>query len=201
MYSKYITYEEMLHLWDCESERTLSLLTTRDRILAIQRQFEIFDKIDKEEVMRDWEIRMLDLRSKKHPKHACYELGPREFTFTYSPKWCSDDEARRKMTIAIQKLSKYYKNEIIQFRAVGEVGTNGLSHVHCFYRLQRGTKITDKNFQRAYSYWDPSIRQGPTGHKGGHHANVRSESDFRGYIEKEIATAWLDVNINNEDPE
>lgn len=200
MYSKYITYEEMLHLWDCESERTLSLLTTRDRILAIERQFEILDKIDKEEVMRDWEIKMIDLRT-KHKKHACHELGAREFTFTYSPKWCSDDEARRKMTIAIDKLVKYYKNDIIQFRAIGEIGKLGNSHVHCFYKLKRGLKITDKNFQRAYSFWDTNVKQGPTGHKGGHHANVRNEADFKGYIEKEVESAWLDVNINNEDPE
>lgn len=118
-------------------------------------------------------------------------LGAREFTLTYSPKWFGDDEARTEMIKAINKLIKYYKDEIIQLRAVGEVGTNGLSHVHCFYKLQGGIKMTDKNFKRAWKYWNPKkILQ--RGFEGGHHATVRNESDFIGYIDKDIDTAWLD---------
>lgn len=130
-------------------------------------------------------------------KTTRYELGAREFTLTYSPKWFGDDEARLEMVRAIHKLIKYYRDEIIDFRAVGEVGTNGLSHVHCFYKLQGGLKITDKNFKRAWKYWNPK-KPLQRGFEGGHHASVRNESDFLGYIDKDIETAWLDKNISRE---
>lgn len=200
-FSKYITLEDMYHLWDCESETYLATLPTRDRIIMREIEAEIMAKIDQDQVRSELNQRLIDLRqSKSKKKHAGHELGAREFTFTYSPKWFSDEEARIKMKLAIEKLCRYYKNEILQLRAVGEVGTNGLSHVHCFYKLDRGRKITDKNFQRAYPPWDTSVKQGITGHKGGHHATVRHESDFQGYIEKEIQNAWLDINLNNEEP-
>lgn len=142
------------------------------------------------------------LEKRERKSNNRYELGAREFTFTYSPKWFDDTEARLKMSTAIQKLCKYYKDEIIQLRAVGEVGTNGLSHVHCFYKLRKGTKISDKNFRRAYPPWDTKIKQGPTGHKGGHHATVRNESDFQGYIDKDVESAWFEVNVDNtQDPQ
>jgi len=129
----------------------------------------------------------------KRTKKARYQLGAREFTLTYSPKWMDDETARVQMTVAINKLLKYYSEDIIQLRAVGEVGANGLSHVHCFYKLKEGVKITDKNFQRAWKYWNPKKIIG-RGFEGGHHANVREESDFLGYIDKDIDDAWLDIN-------
>ena len=129
--------------------------------------------------------------AQKPKKTTRYELGAREFTLTYSPKWFGDTDARTEMSKAIDKLIKYYKDEIIQFRAVGEVGTNGLSHVHCFYKLAGGLKITDKNFKRAWKYWNPK-KPLQRGFEGGHHATVRNESDFLGYIDKDIDTAWLD---------
>lgn len=153
-------------------------------------------------VLTEHKIKMIELRDKKK-KHASYELGAREFTLTYSPKWFSDEEARRQMTKAIEKICKYYKDgdqRIIKLRAVGEVGTNGLSHVHCFYQLIGGVKITDKNFKRAYPPWDTKIKQGPTGHKGGHHATVKHHADFLGYIEKQVDGAWLDVVVGGDDP-
>jgi len=125
------------------------------------------------------------------------ELGAKEFTLTYSPKWFGDDEARKLMRRAIERLLKYYEGNIEKLRAVGEVGSNGLSHVHCFYRLSSGVKITDKNFHRAWSYWNPKKPLG-WGFEGGHHANVKNESDFLGYIDKDIDTAWLDMSINQD---
>jgi len=130
-------------------------------------------------------------------KTTRYELGAREFTLTYSPKWFDDNEARVEMTKAINKLIKYYRDEIIDFRAVGEVGTNGLSHVHCFYKLIGGLKMTDKNFKRAWKYWNPK-KPLQRGFEGGHHATVKNESDFLGYIDKDVETAWLDKNISRE---
>ena len=105
-----------------------------------------------------------------------------------------DETARVQMTTAINKLLKYYSEDVVQLRAVGEVGANGLSHVHCFYKLKEGVKITDKNFQRAWKYWNPKKVIG-RGFEGGHHANVREESDFLGYIDKDIDEAWLDINV------
>lgn len=138
---------------------------------------------------------MLFPKANKKNRHT---LGPREFTLTYSTKWfADDDEARRALTKAIDKLIKYYQDEIIQLRAVGEVGKNGASHIHCYYELQGGRKITDKNFKRAWSYWDPSKKHGK-GFQGGHHEEVKSAADFLGYIDKEIDSSWLEKNINNK---
>lgn len=184
--------------------------TPRDRAMKAMYWSTVLDKIPEEvlnsyyeRVNTEFIIKMNQLHASKK-KHASYELGAREFTLTYSPKWFSDEEARKQMTKAIEKLCKYYKDgdqRILRLRAVGEVGTNGLSHVHCFYQLIGGVKITDKNFKRAYPPWDTKIKQGPTGHKGGHHANVRHHADFLGYIEKEVSGAWLDINVGtSEDP-
>jgi len=130
----------------------------------------------------------------KQSKHAHHELGAREFTLTYSPKWMEDAEARVEMEKAIEKLCRYYRDEIIELRAVGEVGSNGLAHVHCFYKLDGGKKMTDKNFKRAWKYWNPKKKIG-RGFEGGHHANVKEESDFRGYIDKDASSAWMEKNL------
>jgi len=139
----------------------------------------------------------LNALPKKQKKHAGNMLGAREFTLTYSPKWYNDEEARLQMLNAMNKLYKYYEGMIVKLRAVGEVGSNGLSHIHCFYELEGGVKITDKNFKRAWKYWNPAKPLGK-GFEGGHHANVREISDFLGYIEKDIETSWLDINISSQ---
>lgn len=166
-----------------------------------ERMREVMDKIDWEKTVAitNAKIEQARLEAAKN-KHASHELGAREFTLTYSPKWFDDTEARDLMKKAIQKLIKYYNDEIIQLRAVGEVGSNGLSHVHCFYKLRGGLKISDKNFKRAYKYWNPKKVTSRTGHEGGHHANVRIESDFQGYIDKDVDSAWLDVYFPSPDP-
>jgi len=148
-----------------------------------------------EEVMMRWIEQMKKETIPQPKKHGSYQLGAREFTLTYSPKWFDDNEARIRMSSAIDKLIKYYRDEITQFRAIGEVGTNGLSHVHCFYKLKGGLKITDKNFKRAWKHWNPKKRL-QRGFEGGHHDTVRNESDFLGYIDKDIETAWLDKTFS-----
>lgn len=125
------------------------------------------------------------------------ELGPREFTFTYTPSWFADDEeAQRAMASAIEKLTRYYKDEIIEFHAIGEFTRDGRSHVHAWYHLHGGRKITDKNFKRAYPRWNPKRKLGK-GFEGGHHATIERTSDFAGYAEKHLEEAWLNVNITN----
>jgi len=136
----------------------------------------------------------LDAMPKKQKKHAGHMLGAREFTLTYSPKWMDDEEARNQMKRSMNKLYKYYEGTILKLRAVGEVGSNGLSHIHCFYELEGGIKITDKNFKRAWKYWNPAKKLGK-GFEGGHHATVKERSDFLGYIEKDVDTAWYDVTL------
>ena len=134
-----------------------------------------------------------ELYPSKHKQKNRHELGAREFTITYSPKWfATDEEARVHMRAAMDKLMKYHRNEITTLRAVGEVGTNGLSHIHCYYELMGGRKITDKNFKRAWKYWDPTKKHGK-GFQGGHHDTVKSASDFLGYIDKEIDAAWMEI--------
>lgn len=129
--------------------------------------------------------------------HAGYELGPREFTLTYSPKWddYTDEFARLQMRKAIARLCKYYDGEIEELRAVGEVGSNGLSHIHCYYLLKGGRKISDKNFKRAYPYWNPKKKFG-NGFQGGHHDNVKDVAAFKGYIEEDLdTTAWFNFSL------
>lgn len=145
-------------------------------------------------------IRQFELEFARMPKkqsHAGHELGPREFTLTYSPKWFDDTTAREKMITAIQKLMKYYKDEIINFVAVGETGSkDGLSHIHAMYELRGGLKITDKNFKRAYPYWNPKIKLSYRGFQGGHHEVVKNAPDFQGYIDKQ-KNPWYVINAND----
>lgn len=125
------------------------------------------------------------------------ELGPREFTLTYSPSWYeTDEDAQRAMETAIERLTRYYKHEIIEFHAVGEFTRDGRSHVHAWYHLIGGRKITDKNFKRAYPHWNPKRKLGK-GFEGGHHATIERTSDFAGYAEKHLEEAWLNVSITN----
>lgn len=124
------------------------------------------------------------------------ELGPREFTLTYSPSWFeSDSQAQQAMRLAIERLTKYYKDEIIEFHAVGEYTAAGASHIHAWYHLVGGRKITDKNFKRAYPRWNPKKKLG-RGFEGGHHQTINRLADFAGYIEKHLEEAWMVVDIN-----
>lgn len=206
---KYLTIEEAFELQDMRDPNGLGPKiykweTTNERIAKMNRFMELIEKIDVVHISNYWNHE-LEKKKSSRTKHATHDLGAREFTLTYSPKWFSDEEARLQMRRAIERLIKYYKDgdqRILKLRAIGEVGSNGLSHVHCFYKLMGGVKITDKNFKRAYSPWDPKVKQGPTGHKGGHHANVKHDADFLGYIEKQVGTAWLDITVGvSDDPE
>jgi len=132
-------------------------------------------------------------------KHA--ELGPREFTFTYATEWYeSDEDAQNAMRCAIERLTRYYSQEIIEFHAVGEFTRAGASHVHGWYYLAGGRKITDKNFKRAWKHWNPKRKLG-RGFEGGHHETIQRLSDFSGYTEKHLEEAWLDIHITNGNPE
>lgn len=125
--------------------------------------------------------------------------GPWEFTLTYSPKehgWNSD-QAKETMRSAIERLTRYYREEIEEFHAVGELTQSGQPHVHAWYRLDGGRRITTKSFRRAYPIWNERRKLG-RGHEGGHHEPVVRTSDFDGYIEKHLDTAWLDIHITNE---
>lgn len=154
-----------------------------DHLVLMERHIEHLDK--------------LLLERKKNPvkTHVGYELGAREFTLTYSPDWYDDDEARKYMQRAIDRLCNYYSQEIVVLHARGEVGKNGMSHVHCYYELKGGLKMTDKNFKRAYPRWDPRKKFGK-GFQGGHHETVKSKSSFIGYI-NEDAFNWLKKDIDN----
>jgi len=140
------------------------------------------------------------LRASRAPKpnRQWDPLGCREFTLTYSKNWFDDETARDTMRLAMERLLRYYVGKFVQFRAVGEVGSGGQSHVHCFYELEGGKKITDKNFQRAFPKWDTSIKLGKTGHQGGHHASVKDAAGFKAYIEKDLdTTAWLNLSLDD----
>lgn len=133
-------------------------------------------------------------RARRQKKEQLQErMGAREFTLTYSPQWFGDEEARRKMKLAVCRLTKYYARELVNFHAVGEVGENGLSHIHGWYELQGGRKITDKNFKRAYPHWNPKKKLGK-GFEGGHHATIGRISNFHAYMEKDVENSWYVYN-------
>lgn len=145
----------------------------------------------------------LKWRKEQRHKNAAgnnqHQLGPREFTLTYSDKhFDNDEDAQSAMRSALEKLTRYYRDEIIEFHAVGEFTRAGRSHVHGWYNLVGGRKITDKNFKRAYPIWNPKRKLGK-GFEGGHHATISRVSDFAGYTEKHLEEAWIKVDINNAD--
>lgn len=125
--------------------------------------------------------------------------GAWELTLTYSPKWYQDDlEAQEAFRTAERKLLKYYRDELEQYRSVGEYTSDGRAHLHILYRLGSGGKFTDKNLRRAYPHWNTKIKVGK-GNQGGHHAPAKSVADLYGYIEKELTTAWHDYTHNHAD--
>ena len=168
-YHEYVTYQLGKYKWETHMEQR-----TRD-----ERHYELFCKIDVDAVCRHFDLWRAQ-QSKL--KHAGYELGPREFTLTYSPDWFDDNKAMFFMEQAITRLCAYYENELIELRAVGERTKKGNAHIHCYYELKGGLKITDKNMKRAYSKWDS---------KHHHHKLVRKSSDFIGYMDKDIDTSWF----------
>lgn len=118
--------------------------------------------------------------------------GTWAFTLTYSltqHQW-SKEEAQTAMRTAITRLRHYYRNEIEEFEAVGEYTQSGAPHVHGHYRLTDGKRMTTKNFRRAYPIWNPKRKCGK-GHEGGYHQPATRESDYAGYIQKDIDAAWL----------
>lgn len=117
--------------------------------------------------------------------------GAWELTLTYSPSWYQDDaEAQAALRLAVDRLTRYYKEDLEVFRAVGEFTKDNRAHLHCFYRLASGGKITDKNLKRAYPHWNAKVKVGK-GNQGGHHAPVVSVADYSGYIEKDLETSWF----------
>jgi hypothetical protein len=151
-----------------------------------QEQLAIYERRQQEEVHRH------------NTEQAKQQLGPREFTLTYGNHFPSEDHAKGAMDQAIERLTRYYKDEIIEFHAIGEYTKAGRPHIHGWYHLDGGRKITDKNFKRAYPIWNPKKKLGK-GFEGGHHATIERVSDFHGYTEKHLEEAWHITNITNAD--
>lgn len=160
-------------------------LTTRITILEAEHRA-LYDKYEREHARAT------------NKANAESKLGPWEFTLTYSPTehgW-NREEAKDAMRTACERLIRYYREEIEEFHAVGELTTSGQPHVHAWYKMDGGRRITTKSFKRAYPIWDEKRKLG-NGHVGGHHAPVKRTSDFAGYIEKDLDTSWLILNITN----
>jgi len=126
--------------------------------------------------------------------------GVMAFTLTYSPTWgWTDAQAREHMETALSRIQHYYQNELLRFVAIGEVGKNGLSHVHGMYHLRGGRRVTTKNWKRAYPKWNPKVRVG-SGFQGGYHAPVADPTNYIPYVEEDLRTAWVVVDTNNGSP-
>lgn len=190
--------------WEC-IHKALHYKMTRDPEYHNDHRIRFEEK--RARYIRHAEIsRKIDEASRKKELHeqnkqnAKSELGPREFTLTYSPKthFETDADAQKAMSLAIERLTRYYQHEIKYFHAVGEYTEAGNSHIHGYYLLEGGKKITDKNFKRAYPPWNPK-RKLKNGFEGGHHATLKRVADFSGYIEKNLNDAWINIHINHGD--
>ena len=179
---KYFISDQEYHEWATHQHGKYRFETHGEYIDRQERYYFLSAKIDQYEVLAFWDEYRHRIRQQK--SHAGYELGPREFTLTYSPDWFDDEKAMFFMTQAIDRLCGYYRNEIIELRAVGERTKAGRAHIHVYYELKGGLKITDKNLKRAYFKWDS---------KHHHHKVVRKTSNFLGYIDKD-KDAWLQKN-------
>lgn len=155
---------------------------------------QLSDRLDFESYCCDMEMFQINYHEAivaLHPpvkKHANHELGPREFTLTYSPDWFDDITAQFQMKRAIDRLCDYYQDDIVYLKAIGERTKAGRVHVHCMYELRGGLKFTDKNLKRAYPNWNG---------KHHHHKVIKDVASFKGYIEKEVEVAWMKKNIDN----
>lgn len=167
-------------------------LTVEERCQRDWRLEELDQKIDRDELVRQLHIHDLKMKlaakESKKQTHAGYELGPREFTLTYSPDWFDDEKAQFFMKQAIERLCSYYSSDILYLRAVGEKTKAGRVHIHVYYELEKGLKITDKNLKRAYSKWDS---------KHHHHKLVKNTANFLGYIDKDSSNAWYLKVVDN----
>lgn len=187
------------------TERLIGYYTTELNSVALQRAVERLARMQAQQEAHDraCEARAKAALERTNRANAKSKLGPWEFTLTYSPRkhgW-SRDEAQDAMRTAIERLTRYYREEIEEFHATGEWNASGDPHVHAWYRMDGGRKITTKSFVRAYPIWNPKFKTGPRGHEGGHHEPVKRTADFAGYIEKDLQTAWLKVDITNALPQ
>lgn len=147
-----------------------------------------------EKHIADHEKRIRQSQRGKNGKHK----GAWTLCLNYSPKWYENDyEAQVALRTAVDRLVRYYKEQIQTFRAVGEFTKAGASHVHIFYRLDDGGKITDKNLKRAYPWWDAKVKCG-TGNQGGQHAPVKDVADYSGYIEKDLDVSWFHMSYPDD---
>jgi hypothetical protein len=155
------------------------------RCSDFQEQHELWWKPQEERIVKQYNDFHENRRIK--PTASARPKGSWAFSFTYSPRWYPDDHARVLMKQACERLVKYYRKDIDEFIVIGEVGTNGLSHVHGYYALKSGHRITEKSFQRAYEKWDSKIiPKKSKGHQGGYHRLVAgNEGDYLSYINKD----------------
>lgn len=169
------TYPDQVNLWQIEIEM---LYDYRD---AIQEEIEQLQSL-------------ADDKQRRSP-------GVMAFTLTYSPTWgWTESQAREFMKTALSRIQHYYENELLRFVAIGEVGKNGLSHVHGMYHLRGNRRVTTKNWKRAYPKWNPKVRVG-SGFQGGYHAPVADPTNYIPYVEEDLRTAWVIVDTTNGNTE
>lgn len=160
--------------WEMDSYRFQQIAIARDHIA------------DREKQLRKKMV--------KNGKHKGYW----ELTLNYAPAWYQDDiEAQAALRTALDRLMRYYKNDLTELRATGEFTKDRRAHLHVMYQLQNGGKFTDKNLKRAYPHWNAKVKIGK-GNQGGHHAPVDNEADFRGYIEKDLHDSWFQLTYPND---
>lgn len=152
--------------------------------------------IDEQQFLARKHIGDLTIKKLKQAAKNGRHKGAWTLCFNYSPSWYENDyEAQEAIRLAVNRLLRYYKEDLEEFRAVGEFTKAGRSHVHIFYRLASGGKFTDKNLKRAYPHWDAKKKVGD-GVQGGQHVPVIDVANYTGYIEKDLDVSWMHIDIN-----
>lgn len=102
-------------------------------------------------------------------------------TLTMAP---TDPTNENEMVIAIKKIMNQQTCPVEKYAWYVEYTKNDLPHIHFIYQTPSGNRIHQKVFKRYWKTWDEKQRCG-TGHRGGYHKLVKSETAYLEYIEKE----------------
>lgn len=102
-------------------------------------------------------------------------------TLTMSPKWDTNEE---EMVSAIEKIFKQKTVVVKRFIWFLEYTADGTPHIHFIYETEKGGRITQQVFKRAWKWWDESETVG-RGHKGGYHKHCHAETEYLDYISKD----------------
>ena len=125
-----------------------------------------------------------------HPKkqgNGVYQ-GAFAFTLTKSPK---DTKTVADMLSAVRKVMSQKTTPVVKYawyyedKGRDDNGDPLHPHIHGMYETQTGGMIPTRQWQRAWSLWDPDGKAMGQGFRGGYHRPVKFEEAYDEYIKKD----------------